>query len=253
MKKYIMKSLFQGMAFMALGLSFASCNDAHEFPREDFPRDGEIRRSLTIGQTMTFEIGDYTSNDTYIGEVSPADGTPQVFTPFHTGSCIVSSPNHDMAVYRIVVSGTVAPFDGIDLAWGTTFDEMLEKKGINENTDGVDKANGTITETGADKPQYVYHFTNGVLDNVTANFLLDDIAAAPLDGEQVLLTYLTENFNFTQGAEGYYGTYFNQVTLEKATTVINIKDYVPEANDNEETATNYDLTANFYNAKTVQL
>ena len=233
--KKVLKSFFQTVAFLAIGVTFSACEQDKTTPDKWSFGNGEIRREVAVGGTYKFIISDYTCNDPYVGVLSPADGVNQTFTALHVGKCVLTTPNHKDS-YGITVTGTVDPFNGVSTAWGTTFSGMLKSLSLTEESEGVDKAAQTITVASGSEI-HTYIFKNNQLTQASVDFDLDRI------GETMILTYLTENFNF-ENTQGIYGKYFNQSTFAKATTWIEIT----RTEDVDR-----DHVANLYDAKKVPM
>lgn len=242
MDKKVFRLFFQLIAFLAVGVSLTACNEDKTSPEDNPLGYGEIHRELAVGETFTLSMGNYTSEDDYVGTLADTQDGKQVFTAVHVGESKLVTPNHQDS-YLMIVSANVDPFDGLTTPWGESFDNMLETLGLKEDSEGVNADAQTI-ETIAGGMRTTYHFSNNKLEQVAVDFTLSKLSQGSMTGEEILLIYLEESFNFTN-TQGIYGKYFNQYTFEKATTWIEISE-IPEGTEGKE---GYDHVANFYDAK----
>ena len=256
-----LRRIFQAVALCSV-VAFTSCSDDKD---PEPPRVQDIVREIAMDKTFTFTIGGYTCDNAYVGKIETAEDGSQVFTPLHTGTCMLTTPNHNVAQYRINVVGTVDVFPALNLSWGSSYADMLKALGVKEE-DALerDKVLGNTNKTiyvaafkekfSIDKDVtvddmiekreytfngYTYNFNAaGLLESVEVLFDVKDLNSDNATGKENLQTYMTQNYLASTEIEGQW---FNALTIGQATTIA----YTVE----ESPAFNNASTVTFSNAK----
>lgn len=239
-----LRRIFQAVALCSV-VAFTSCSDDKD---PEAPRVQDIVREVSMDQTVTFTIGGYTCDNAYVGKIETAEDGTQVFVPLHTGSCMVTTPNHNVAQYRLNVVGTIDVFPALNITWGSKYEDMLKTLGVKEE-DAADRdkvlgnANKTIyvsafkekfavekevTVDGLIEKReytfngYTYNFNAaGLLESVEVLFSLDDLKTESASGAENLETYMTQNYLASSEIEGQW---FNALTIGQATTIADVNE-----------------------------
>ncbi len=245
--KLSLRRIFQAVALCSV-VAFTSCSDDKD---PEPPRVQDIVRELSMDKTFTFTIGGYTCDNAYVGKIETAEDGSQVFIPLHTGTCMVTTPNHNVAQYRINVVGTVNVFEALNLTWGAKYEDMLKTLGVKkEDAMERDKVLGNTNKTiyvAAFKEKfsvekdvtvddkiekreytfngYTYNFNAaGLLESVEVLFDLNDLKSDNASGADNLQTYMTQNYLASTEIEGQW---FNALTIGPATTIADVLEESP--------------------------
>ncbi len=173
-------------------------------------REQSIPRTIKWGATIPLTADNYICDNDFVGEIGLQNGV-STFISKHVGKCIVYSPANSNACYSITVTSTSNAFPELDLDFGITHKDFLEKHRRAEST-AINPL--IITPTEHSKLRYSYSFTDGIYTSVSTILSPGILATNDQTGSSAIEQFLEERYAPAVEEEGVW---YNAYSPEKAT------------------------------------